>query len=260
MGWRQTHLLVGLFCLATMLPMALVFRRRPPAAPSAVHAAVPAAPARQTSPQMAAARDAAAGHGLRPNTVQAMLILAGIACCGAMSMPQVHIVAYCVDLGYGAARGAEMLSLMLALGVVSRLTSGWIMDRIGGAATLLLGATLQAVALALFLPFDGLVPLYVISGLFGLFQGGIIPSYAMIARNLFPAREAGTRIGLVMAATLAGMALGGWLSGAIFDATGSYQAAIVNGVMWNLVTIAIATWLVLRAARPRRSPSAAAPA
>ncbi|MBW8270141.1 MFS transporter [Caldovatus sp. SYSU G05006] len=237
-GWRPTHLGVGLFCLATMLPLALIALRRPVPAPAARGEA-----AREPPP---AGRRGEAPAEIRPDTLQGLLMLAGVSCCVAMSMPQVHIVAYCVDLGYGAARGAEMLALMLAFGVVSRLASGWIMDRIGGAATLLLGATLQAAALALFLPFDGLVSLYVISALFGLFQGGIVPSYAMIARTLFPAREAGTRIGLVMAATLAGMALGGWLSGAIFDATGSYAAAIVNGLLWNLVTIAIAAWLVVR--------------
>ena len=175
-----------------------------------------------------------------------MLVLAGISCCVAMSMPQVHIVAYCVDLGYGPARGAEMLSLMLGFGAVSRLASGWILDRIGGLATALIGSTLQAVVLAFYVPFDGLVSLYVISTAFGLVQGGIVPSYAYIVRELFPPQEAGFRVSLSLAATLAGMALGGWLSGAIFDATGSYQAALVNGIGWNLVNILIILWLLHR--------------
>ena len=249
-GWRETHVGVGLFCVATMLPLAFLALRRPPPAQSSPSSSSLS----DVEARLDSAREAA---GVRPNVLQGLLMLAGVACCVAMSMPQVHIVAYCVDLGYGAARGAEMLALMLGFGVISRLASGWIMDRIGGAATLLLGALAQAVALALFLPFDGLVSLYVISALFGLFQGGIVPSYAMITRTLFPAREAGTRIGLVMSATLAGMALGGWLSGAIFDATGSYQAAVVNGLLWNLVTVSIAAWLVLRQSRDRRrSPPA----
>ena len=112
-------------------------------------------------------------------------------------MPQVHIVAYCGDLGYGVARGAEMLSLMLGCGIVSRIASGFIADRIGGVRTLLLGSVLQGVALLLYLPFDGLASLYVISALFGLFQGGIVPSYAIIVREYFPPREAGTRVGIV---------------------------------------------------------------
>src|SRR5690606_1178898 len=112
--------------------------------------------------------------------LQTLLCIAGVACCVAMAMPQVHIVAYCGDLGFGAARGAEMLALMLGLGVISRLVSGWISDHIGGLRTLLLGSLLQGLALFLFLTNNGLVSLYVISGLFGLFQGGIVPAYALV--------------------------------------------------------------------------------
>jgi MFS family permease len=182
-----------------------------------------------------------------------------------MAMPQVHIVAYCADLGYGVARGAEMLSLMLGLGVVSRLVSGWISDRIGGLRTLLLGSLLQGIALLLFLPADALVSLYVVSGLFGLFQGGIVPAYALIVREYFPPEQAGARVGTVLMATLLGMALGGWMSGAVFDLTGSYRAAFLNGIAWNLLNLAIVGFLLWRASalglitgRPRAGGRAAA--
>jgi len=167
-------------------------------------------------------------------------------------MPQVHIVAYCGDLGYGAARGAEMLSMMLGFGIVSRVASGFIADRIGGVRTLLLGSLLQGVALFFYLMFDGLFSLYVISALFGLFQGGIVPMYAVIIREYFSPREAGTRVGLTIMATVVGMAGGGWLSGAIFDLTGSYQAAFLNGLAWNLVNLSIMLWLLMRS---RRGPA-----
>jgi len=166
-----------------------------------------------------------------------------------MAMPQVHIVAYCGDLGYGAARGAQMLSLMLACGVASRLLSGAICDRIGGLRTLLLGSALQGVALLLFLPFDGLVSLYLISALFGLFQGGIVPSYAIIIREHFPAAEAGARVGTVLMCTLFGMALGGWMSGKVFDLSGSYHAAFLNGVAWNALNLGVALLLMRRVPR-----------
>jgi len=164
-------------------------------------------------------------------------------------MPQVHIVAYCGDLGYGVARGAEMLSLMLGFGIVSRIGSGFIADRIGGVRTLLLGSVLQGAALFLYLWFDGLMSLYVISALFGLFQGGIVPSYAIIVREYFLPREAATRVGIVLMATLLGMALGGWLSGLVFDLTGSYRAAFLNGLGWNLLNVAIMVWLMQRTRR-----------
>ncbi|HYF07127.1 MAG TPA: MFS transporter [Acetobacteraceae bacterium] len=233
-GWRTTSLGIGLFCLVTLVPLAFVLRRPAPVTPQ---------PRAMTA---SATREAARPLGLPPNALQALLMFAGVACCIAMSMPQVHIVAYCTDLGYGAARGAEMLSLMLLTGTISRLLFGLVMDRIGGTGTLLLGSVLQMVALALFLPFDGLASLYVISALFGLFQGGIIPSYAMIVREVFPAQQAGTRVSLALSATLAGMAIGGWMSGAIFDLTGTYRAAVLNGIAWNAVNLAIAAWLFLR--------------
>jgi len=233
-GWRQTYVGIGLFCLAAMLPLALFLRRRPP---------VPDIPAAGAP---AAATGAEGTLGLTPGALQALLCVAGVACCVAMSMPQVHIVAYCGDLGYGPARGAEMLSLMLGCGIVSRLSFGWISDHIGGLRTLLLGSTLQAVALLMFLPFKGLVSLYLVSALFGLFQGGIVPAYALIVREHFTPREAGARVGTVLMATLFGMALGGWMSGAIFDLSGSYRAAFVNGIAWNLVNIAIVAALLYR--------------
>ena len=234
-GWRATHVGIGLFCVATMLPLTLLLRRRPPAADHHPNAA--ARPAHVASPD---------SLGLSPNALQALLVIAGLACCIAMSMPQVHLVAYCTDLGYGPARGAQMLSLMLGCGIVSRLVFGWICDRVGGLRTLLLGSALQGIALLLFLPFDGLVSLYAISALFGLFQGGIVPSYAIIVREYFPRREAGARVATVITATLLGMALGGWMSGAIYDLTGSYRAAFVNGLLWNLVNVSITAWLLRR--------------
>ena len=245
-GWRPTYLALGLACSVGMAVLALALRPRPP----------PAAPVAAN----VAARDAAnRPFGLSPRLAQGLLCIAGLSCCVAMSMPQVHIVAYCGDLGYGAARGAEMLSLMLAAGVVSRLVSGAICDRIGGLRTLLLGSALQGVALLLFLPFDGLASLYVISALFGLFQGGIVPSYAIIVREHFPAAEAGARVGSVLMFTMFGMALGGWMSGAVFDATGSYHAAFINGLLFNGLNLTLTGMLLRRARRAGGMAGAAAP-
>ena len=246
-GWRQTFLGLGLFCTVSLALLALMLRRRPPAL------LAPAAPSTAVTPSgVPPPVDPLRPLGLSPGMLQALLCVAGVSCCVAMSMPQVHIVAYCTDLGISAARGAEMLSLMMAAGIASRLLSGWISDHIGGLRTLMLGSVLQGIALLLFLPFDGMVPLYVVSGLFGLFQGGIVPSYALIVREYFGAAQAGSRVGTVLMATLLGMALGGWLSGAIFDWTGSYHAAFINGIVWNLVNIGIVAFLLFRSrALPR---------
>src|SRR3954467_14062659 len=240
-GWRPPYMGGGVFCFAVLFPPALMRRGGPPAIGSATSVNT-----------MRSARSL----GLSPNALTGLLCLAGLACCVAMSMPQVHIVAYCGDLGYGVQRGAEMLSLMLGAGIVSRLAFGSIMDRIGGLRTLLLGSALQGIALALFLPFDGLASLYVVSALFGLFQGGLVPAYPIIVREFFPPREAGTRVAIVLMATLFGMAFGGWISGAIFDYTGSYRAAFINGIGWNLLNLSIAFWLL----RPSWRAGAPAPA
>ena len=236
-GWRPAHLGIAVICL-TVLPFCLVLRRRAP-----VHSEAGSSVQRVFQP-----RDL----GIPPNALQGILCVAGLACCVAMAMPQVHLVAYCGDLGYGVARGAEMLSVMLGFGIISRLASGFIADRIGGVATLLVGSTLQGCALILYFLFDGLTSLYLISALFGLFQGGIVPSYAIIVREYFPPGEAAARVGLTIMATLFGMALGGWMSGAIFDLTGSYRAAFANGIAWNLLNVAIALWLLMRSRRGTR--------
>ncbi len=242
-GWRTTYIAIGIFCFVAMVPLAFVMRRPTPRTPAIAIAAQSPVEQSHTRPQHVGAPRLA---GLSQRTIMALLLIAGFACCMAMAMPQVHLVAYCGDLGYGPARGAQMLSLMMAMGVVSRLVSGWICDHIGGLATLLAGSLLQGLALLLYLPFDGLASLYVISALFGLFQGGIVPSYTIIVREVFPAHEAGYRIGFVLFATLVGMALGGWSSGRIYDLTGSYHAAFAHGVFWNVVNGTIVIWLMLR--------------
>ena len=234
-GWRATFTGIGIFCFATILPVAFVLRRRPPALQA-----------------LEGGSHETKSIDVSQRALLLLLCIAGMACCVAMSMPQVHIVAYCSDLGFPAARGAEMLSLMLGFGIVSRLASGWICDRIGGLRTLLLGSALQGVALLLFLPFNGLVSLYVVSAMFGLFQGGIVPSYAIIVREYFPPSAAGANVGLIIMCTLLGMALGGWMSGAVFDLSGSYRAAFLNGVAWNALNLTIAAWLLRRSLGGRR--------
>jgi MFS family permease len=237
--WRTTYLVVAVACLIGMLPACLMLRPRSPA-----HTGAPAA-----------ASHSSRALGLSPNGLQFWLGIAGIGCCVAMAMPQVHIVAYCVDLGYGTARGAEMLSVMTVCGVVSRLGSGWIADRIGGLKTLLLSSTAQAVALLGYLVSDGLVGLYIVSALFGLFQGGIIPGYTVIVREYFPPKEAGARMGIAISMTIIGMASGAWMAGKLFDIAGSYHTAFLNGIAWNVLNAAIVWWLL---SRQNRRPVASA--
>jgi MFS family permease len=234
-GWRATHIAIGIFCAIAMALLLLVLRAQIGEEKVRDHANAP--PPRTD-------------FKLSTNALTVLLCIASISCCVAMAMPQVHIVAYCGDLGYGVARGAEMLSLMMGFGIVSRIGSGFLADRIGGVRTLLVGSVAQGFALLFYLFFDSLTSLYVISAMFGLFQGGIVPSYAIIVREAMPAGEAATRVGIVIFASVFGMSFGGWVSGVIFDATGSYAAAFANGLAWNALNIAIIVALLVRA-RPR---------
>mgnify|MGYP003650310282 CR=1 FL=1 len=242
-GWRAVYGVMAVVTLAGIIPLALLLRRQ-------VSAEM------QDAAQVASTLNARSA-GLSPRALQYLLGLAGVGCCVAMSMPQVHIVSLCVGLGFGPAVGAQMLSLMLMGGVVSRILSGLVADRLGGVRTLLIGSVLQCLALFLYLPAGGMVSLYVVSLVFGLSQGGIVPSYALIVREYMPAREAGGRVGFVLMATILGMALGGWLSGQIYDWTGSYALAFVNGIVWNGFNIAIMAWLLSRSrptGKQRRGP------
>lgn len=232
-GWRHTYLTIAVVMVVAMLPLSFGLRRRPP---------------HQTGTQ-GLQSSITRSIGLSPRAMTALLAIAGVGCCVAMSMPQVHIVAMSVDLGYGITVGAKLLSLMLAGGIVSRILSGLLADHIGGVKTLLIGSTLQCLALFLYIPFDSLISLYIVSLIFGLSQGGIVPSYAIIVREYLPAKEAGSRVGLVIMATVVGMALGGWMSGWIYDQTGSYQTAFVNGIAWNFLNIAIIASLLWHTGR-----------
>ncbi len=234
-GWRWTHIAFGILSLIAMSALYIMLSRRR-VDEHAIAARVIAGP--RVDLRMSA------------NMLTLILSIAGIACCVAMAMPQVHIVALCGDLGYGAARGAEMLALMLGSGIIARIASGFLADRLGGLTVLLIGSLGQGLALSFYLMADGLTSLYAVSALFGLMQGGIVPCYAMIVRETLPAREAATRTGIIIFATVIGMAFGGWMSGVIFDMTGSYGAAFIHGIGWNLLNGAVVLFLVLRA-RPK---------
>ena len=231
-GWRDVYGILAMATIFIMIPLSFLLTKK-------------------ISEETFRVSDAAsesnrANVNISPRMLTILLSLAGIGCCVAMSMPQVHIVAFCIDLGYGPAVGTEMLSLMLIGGIISRLINGLLADKLGGVYTLLIGSTLQCIALFLYLPFDGLVSLYVVSAVFGLSQGGIVPSYAIIIREYLPSAEAGARVGFVMMCTIMGMAIGGWMSGWIYDITGSYTAAFWNGIIWNFLNIAIVIFLITR--------------
>ena len=184
--------------------------------------------------------------------IQILLMFAGVFCCVAMSVPQVHIVPLCIDFGYGLAVGTEILSFMLFAAVTSRILFGFLSDRIGPIQTLILGSSLQAISLSMFLPFNSQLSLYIIAVFFGLSQGGIVPIYAVIISKFLPANEVAERVGFLIFATIIGMSLGGWVSGEIFDYTNSYKLAFLNGIFWNIINVSIMVYLYLIYIKSRR--------
>ena len=230
-GWREVYIILALAIFITSIPLSFFLRERKIANS---FTAIEYQRLSKTPGLVISARK-----------LQLLLGLAGVGCCIAMAMPQVHIVAYCVGLGYGSTTGAEMLSVMLAFGVASRIFFGVCSDRLGGLPTLIISSSLQMISLFFFLPFNSMASLYFVSAIFGLSQGGIVPSYAIVVREYLPEREAGRRIGIVLMLTIFGMAIGGWMSGLIFDITGDYQGAFINGILWNFFNIGILAWLFL---------------
>ncbi|MFN4087465.1 MAG: MFS transporter [Alphaproteobacteria bacterium] len=237
-GWQRTMFWFGVLALAVLVPLCWFIRRPPPAPSAATVAADPV----KNAPVL----------GLRPGVVFGLLCVAIVGCCVPMSMPMGHLVAFCSDLGFAPARGAEMLSLLLFCAFLSRMFWGALSDRIGGLRTVLLGTICQAVGMALFAVVEDFVGLYILSAAFGLGFGGIVPSYVMAVREHFPAAEAGWRIAMIIFFGLSGMAAGGWVAGVIYDFAAHYQPAFLLGLAFNLVTIAIVASLVMRDRRPSR--------
>jgi MFS family permease len=239
-GWRDTMFAYALVCFAVLIPLSLVMRRPSPRmvrGGAATDKAERAAQSGRRQPLVL---------GLPPNTAFALLCMAMVGCCVAMSIPMVHIVAYCSDLGFSAARGAEMLSILLFSAFLSRLAYGWLADRIGGLKTLLLGSALQLLGLACFMYVDSLKGLYLVSIFYGLGYGGIVPMYAIIIRQLFPDSQAGWRIGVIFLFGTGGMALGGYLGGLIFDQTATYRLAFLSGIGFNLCNLVLVGFMVQR--------------
>ena len=229
-GWRESFIDLALLTLILMALLSLLLYPKP-----------------TTNVQLTTAgsnNSNLTNSAISAGSLQSLICLAGFGCCVAMAMPQIHIVPYVMDLGHPAMRGAEMLGLMLGFGIISRIGSGWLSDRIGGVATLLLGSTLQLAVLIAFLTGNNLVFLYGISIAFGLSQGGIVPSYTIILRAFFPPKQAGWRISTSFLFTVAGMAFGGWVAGLLYDLTGSYTVSFLNAIGFNILNLWIAASLL----------------
>ena len=231
--WRKSHILIAIVCLIFVPPICyFIFKMKP-----VKNFEISNLKLKKYSEQNKI--------NLSNKHLQILLMIAGIGCCIGMSTPQVHIIPICMDNGYDIGIGNEILSIMLFCAVISRILFGYISDKIGPVETLLLGSILQAITLSLFIPFNDINSLFIISILFGLSQGGIVPSYALIVRKYLPEKQVAERVGLVIFMTVIGMSIGGWMSGKIFDITNSYTLGFLNSVFWNLINISIVLFIFI---------------
>lgn len=237
-GWRQAFLVFSVAVIVLALPFTYVLRGRPPRADTG------------TAAQRSRSNAGMSRLGIAPGVVTGLLSIAIVGCCVAMSMPSVHLISYATDLGFSTVRAAEMLALLAGCAVLSRLMWGMVADRTGGLLALLVGSSCQALCLTAFCLIEAMPSFYVVAALFGLAYGGIVPCYALVIREYLPAENLGLHIGIVLLFGTVGMALGGWLGAAIFDAYGSYRAGFMLGVGFNALNLAVVGWLVCKSKRP----------
>ena len=238
-GWRETAFWYGIFVLISMLPLVLILRK----SPNKTNNIVGDQPVVQTIKQ----NGVIPSIGLTPLKMQIILSIASIGCCVAMSLPLAHLVAHMSDIGFGSVHGAQLISLMLmAAGFSSFFGVGYLGDRFGGLQALFIFSIIQTLFLGLLSIVDSLFAIYASAILFGIGYGGILPCYPLIVREYLPAQQAGRRTAVVVFCGGAGMALGGWMGGVVFDATGGYTMAFWIGVGFNLFNLIIVGNLISR--------------
>ena len=236
-GWRETYFYFAILMLVVGLPMIWFLRPKPPAPKSqAIHHS---------------ATEDGRVLGLPANVVQLMLWVATIGCCAGMAIPILHLFSHATDLGHDPVSAAKLLTVLFIAGFISRIVFGMVADRIGPTATLLIGSTCQTIMLAVFAVVDSLTGLYVAALLFGLGFSGIMPCYPLMVRLYFPVSQSGSRIASLYMFAALGMALGGWMGGAIYDATGSYMNAFLAAVAFTVMNLIVVAMLHMRQRRPQ---------
>ena len=231
-GWQMTMLAYGVVASAIVVALAVLVLRPPPVA-SAGMGGIRSMPGAQVL-------------GMSPNKALALLSTASFLCCVPMAMPAAHLVAFCGDLGIATSRGAVMLSVLLLAAFLSRQFWGWLSDRLGGLWTVLLGGLAQTLGMMGFLATQDEAGLFFAAAAYGLGFAGIVPAYVLTLRELFPAIEVTWRVPALLLCSLAGMAFGAWLAGAIYDGVGFYAAAWWAGIGFSLAQVALVGWLLAR--------------
>jgi MFS family permease len=227
--WRQAYVTLGWLAWAILIPMAFLVRQPPSLA------------AAKTASRMAPVDAAAA---ISPAALTAALCCAIVFCCTCMSIPIVHVYPLVVERGIAPGTAATVMGLFMVTSAVGRIGIGKVADHIGGLRALWLASAGQTLTIYGFAGLDGLPALYTVAILFGLAYGGVLPSYAIVVREMIPAHRVGTALGLVFFFGNIGMATGGWLGGAVYDWSGGYNASFAAGALSGMVNLIVVGSLI----------------
>jgi MFS family permease len=241
--WRSAQLFIGIGAWVVLLPAVWFIRAAPGMAGAAAGGPAEAPPM-------------AVGQALRS---RAFLVLGAtfFACCAAHSGPIFHTVSYAIGCGLPTFAAVTIYSMEGAAGLGGRLLFGVMADRLGAKRVLVAGLLIQAFAAASYLLVNQLGGFYAVAIVFGLAYGGVMPLYAVLARDYFGGRILGTVLGAATMLSSLGMALGPVLGGWLYDRYGSYTWMYIGSMAVGLGAVAIALTFprTEQAAEPRLQPA-----
>jgi len=234
--WRIALLVIGDLAWLIVVPAALVIREQPG--------------------DVGAAAMGGAGRAGREYTTREVLTtpqfwgiaVTHFACCAAHSGPIFHMVTHATDQGIGAMTAATALGVSGLASIAGRVGGGVVADRIGVKPTLLAGLALQAAMIVFYLFVKDVAPFYVLSVVFGVAYGGVMPLYALVTREYFGEKVMGAAYGGVFLVSTLGMGLGSFAGGVVYDRLGSY--AWLYGGSFAIGALAVALALTFRPPRP----------
>jgi MFS family permease len=247
-GWRDTYSILGIVCIAGMLPLALVIRN-PPGLKEAKEAS-----------RRASAAEQRAAYPVPPKLIVAWLSGAALFCCTCMGTAMVHAVALAEDAGIGAKEAAGVILLIYVSGFFGRIAFGKLADHIGGIRSYWLASFGQTVLIYWFTQMQSLTGFYVHAVIFGFFMSGVMTGLIICVRELTPVHVRGTSTGIVFLVAWIGMGLGGYQAGILFDWSGayliSYAAAAAMGMV-NVVIVGVLYFYVRQRSALAKQPVAA---
>ena len=227
--WRTAMMTIGIMAWLLLIPAALLVRRPP-------RAAGVAAAGLET---VAAESSMSAGEAFRSPQFIVLALTFGL-CCAAHSGPIFHMVSYAIGCGIAPMAAVSIYSVEGLSGLGGRLLLGLAADRFGAKRVLIAGLLVQSAAIASYLLVNRLDEFYTLAIVFGVAYGGVMPLYAVLARESFGQAVMGTVFGAMTMVSSIGMAFGPWAGGRIFDAFSSYMWLYIGASTVALGAVAVA--------------------